>query len=66
LLWQEGIFAGVSSGAALSVAVKIGQRMERGNIVVLFADGGWKYMSTRLWTKNFKEASSDLEDQLLW
>jgi [CysO sulfur-carrier protein]-thiocarboxylate-dependent cysteine synthase len=66
LLWQEGIFAGVSSGAALSVAVKVGQRMEQGNIVVLFADGGWKYMSTRLWSKNFKEASSDLEDQLLW
>ncbi len=66
LLWREGIFAGVSSGAALSCAVKIGQRMDRGNIVVLFADGGWKYLSTRLWSKGFEEASSDLQDQLLW
>ena len=66
LLWQEGIFAGVSSGAALAIAVKVGMRMERGNIVVLFADGGWKYLSTRLWSKNFEEASVDLQDQLLW
>ncbi len=66
LLWREGIFAGVSSGAALSCAVKIGQRMDRGNIVVLFADGGWKYLSTRLWSKSFEEASADLQDQLLW
>jgi cysteine synthase B len=66
LLWHEGIFAGVSSGAALSCAVKIGQRMDRANIVVLFADGGWKYLSTRLWSKSFEEASTDLQDQLLW
>jgi cysteine synthase B len=66
LLWQEGIFAGVSSGAALSVAVRVGQRMDRGNVVVLFADGGWKYLSTQLWSKSFEEASEDLQDQLLW
>jgi [CysO sulfur-carrier protein]-thiocarboxylate-dependent cysteine synthase len=66
LLWREGIFAGVSSGAALCCAVKVGQRMDRGNIVVLFADGGWKYLSTRLWSKSYEEASTDLQDQLLW
>jgi cysteine synthase B len=66
LLWREGIFAGVSSGAALSCAVRVGQQMDRGTIVVLFADGGWKYLSTGLWSKDFREASADLEDQLLW
>jgi [CysO sulfur-carrier protein]-thiocarboxylate-dependent cysteine synthase len=66
LLSREGIFAGVSSGAALSVAVKVGQRMERGNVVVLFADSGWKYLSTQLWSKGTEQASTDLRDQLLW
>ncbi|HEY3118071.1 MAG TPA: cysteine synthase family protein [Chloroflexota bacterium] len=66
LLWKEGIFAGVSSGAAVSVAVKYAQRIESGNIVVLLADGGWKYLSTQLWTKGVGEAAADLETQLLW
>lgn len=66
LLWREGIFAGVSSGAALSCAVRYAQRLDRGNIVVLLADGGWKYLSTQLWTKGVEEASSDLRGQLLW
>jgi len=66
LLWREGIFSGVSSGAALSCALRVARRMDRGNIVVLFADGGWKYLSTELWTKGTEEASSDLRDQLLW
>jgi len=66
LLWKEGIFTGVSAGAALSVAVKVGRGMDRGNIVVLFADGGWKYLSTQLWTKSVDQASADLGGQLLW
>ena len=66
LLWREGIFAGVSSGAAVSCAVRVAQRMERGNIVVLLADGGWKYLSTQLWMKELEQASTDLQGQLLW
>lgn len=66
LLKQEGIFAGVSSGAALSLAVKLGHTMERGNIVVLLADHGWKYLSTQLWDKTTEEAADALSDQLLW
>ena len=66
LLWREGIFAGVSSGGALSVAVRAAQRMERGNVVVLFADHGWKYLSTQLWWKEIEQASDDLSGQLLW
>lgn len=45
---REGIFAGVSSGAAMLCAVRVAERIDRGNIVVLMADGGWKYLSTRL------------------
>lgn len=47
---QEGIFAGPSSGAVLEVALRVAERMERGKIVVMLADGGWKYMSEQQWT----------------
>lgn len=47
---QEGIFAGPSSGAVLDVAVRVADRMERGNIVIMLADGGWKYLSEANWT----------------
>ena len=53
-------------GAALSCAVRVGQRMDQGDIAVLFADSGWKYLSTQLWTKTVEEASDALNDQLLW
>jgi cysteine synthase B len=66
LLWREGVFAGVSAGAALQCAIRVARRMDRGNIVVLFADGGWKYLSTELWTKETAQATTDLQDQLLW
>jgi [CysO sulfur-carrier protein]-thiocarboxylate-dependent cysteine synthase len=42
---QEGIFAGPSSGAALEIALRVAYTMERGKIVIILADGGWKYMS---------------------
>jgi cysteine synthase len=65
LATREGIFAGVSSGGALHCALRAAQRLERANIVVLFADGGWKYLSTGLWTA--QEVDSDaLRTQLLW
>lgn len=60
----EGIFAGISSGAVIYCAVKIAQRMERGNIVALLADGGWKYLSTQLWLKPI-EKYEEVERELL-
>jgi cysteine synthase B len=63
---REGIFAGVSSGGALYCALRIAERLDRGNIVVLFADGGWKYLSTGLWDASSPEASEALKTQLLW
>jgi [CysO sulfur-carrier protein]-thiocarboxylate-dependent cysteine synthase len=44
---EEGIFAGVSTGASLAVAVRVCKRLPEGSaIVALSPDGGWKYLST--------------------
>ena len=51
LLEKEGIFAGLSSGAVVHQAIKVAREMDKGNIVVVLADGGWKYLSLDLWTK---------------
>jgi cysteine synthase B len=50
---EEGVFAGVSCGAVVHAAVKYGQRLEQGNVVCLLADGGWKYLSSELWTRGY-------------
>jgi len=51
LLEREGIFAGLSSGAVVHQAIKVANEMDEGNIVVVLADGGWKYLSMDFWTK---------------
>jgi cysteine synthase len=61
LLSKEGIFAGISSGATVHVARRIAQRVDEGEIVCLFADGGWKYLSTDIWTKQIEEAAKGVE-----
>jgi cysteine synthase B len=42
---EEGLFVGHSSGAALSAALRISERMEHGTVVVMFPDGGERYLS---------------------
>ncbi len=49
LLEREGIFAGLSSGAIVHQAIKVANEMDEGNIVVILADGGWKYLSMGFW-----------------
>ena len=68
LLEDEGIFAGISSGAALRTAQRLAERMEGGDIVVLLADGGWKYISTGLWARDYDDIAGDetIEGQLWW
>ncbi|MGH2813406.1 MAG: pyridoxal-phosphate dependent enzyme, partial [Actinomycetota bacterium] len=61
LLTQEGIFTGISSGATVHVARRISERVEEADIVCLFADGGWKYLSTEIWTKRLEQAARDVE-----
>ncbi|MBK5231874.1 MAG: cysteine synthase family protein [Thermoleophilia bacterium] len=55
LLEDEGIFAGVSSGAVAAIAVRMANEIESGNIVFLIPDGGWKYLSSGLYTKSIEE-----------
>ena len=45
-----GIFAGISTGAAMAGAAKCAASIERGVVVIVSADGGWKYLSTNAWT----------------
>ncbi len=49
-LTDAGIFAGISSGAAVAGAAKCAAEIDRGVIVTLAADAGWKYLSTDAWT----------------
>lgn len=67
----EGIFGGISSGAALHAAMRAAGRIERGNVVVIFADGGWKYLGTDLWQAEDAETADvdrheDPLDDILW
>ena len=61
LLDKEGIFAGISSGATVHVARRIAKGIASGDVVCLFADAGWKYLSTDLWTKQVDEAAKGVE-----
>jgi [CysO sulfur-carrier protein]-thiocarboxylate-dependent cysteine synthase len=49
-LAEVGVFAGISTGAAMAGAAKCAQAIDSGVIVVVSADGGWKYLSTGAWT----------------
>jgi cysteine synthase B len=49
-LADVGIFAGLSTGAAVAGAVRCAAQISAGVIVVLSPDGGWKYLSTEVWT----------------
>jgi len=40
--------------------------MERAKIVTLLADGGWKYLSEDLWTRDLRELEDELEAKVLW
>jgi cysteine synthase len=47
---QEGIFLGMSSGAALRVALDLAQKLTHGNIAIISPDRGEKYLSTALFS----------------
>ncbi|WP_030906433.1 PLP-dependent cysteine synthase family protein [Streptosporangium amethystogenes] len=68
LLAAEGIFAGVSTGAALHAALGMAAKAvkagERADIVFVVADGGWKYLSTGAYEGTLDEAEQRLEGQL--
>jgi len=49
-LAESGIFAGISTGAALAGAARCAAAIDHGVVVIVSADGGWKYLSTGAWT----------------
>ncbi len=55
LLEEEGIFAGVSSGAIAAIAARIAGELDGGNVVFLIPDDGWKYLSSGVYTKPIEE-----------
>jgi len=55
LLDECGVFAGISSGAAMAGAAKAADQMDEGTIVTLLPDGGWKYLSSGAWTDPIDE-----------
>ncbi len=68
LVETEGIFAGISAGAALHAGLGLAAKAvadgERADMVVLVADGGWKYLSTGAYSGTLEEAEARLEGQL--
>ena len=58
---EMGIFAGISSGAALAGAARVAERLESGTIVFVVCDGGWKYLSTGAWTDDIDEVVARAE-----
>jgi len=63
---REGIFAGISSGAVLHVARRVASELERGDVVCLLADGGWKYLSTQAWAPELDRAEKNVSETLWW
>jgi cysteine synthase B len=61
LLDQEGIFAGVSAGAAVHVARRVAEELPEGAVVAcVLADGGWKYLSAPFWH------GEEIDESRLW
>jgi [CysO sulfur-carrier protein]-thiocarboxylate-dependent cysteine synthase len=65
LLDEEGLFAGVSSGAIASIAVRIGAELDEGNVVFIVCDDGWKYLSSGIYTRPVDEIEG-LETTVWW
>ena len=63
---EEGIFAGVSSGAVIHTCVRVASRMTRGTIVGIVCDGGWKYLSSGLWTDDVDEVEDRVDNGIFW
>jgi [CysO sulfur-carrier protein]-thiocarboxylate-dependent cysteine synthase len=65
LLDEEGLFAGVSSGAIASIAVRIAGELDEGNVVFIVCDDGWKYLSSGIYTLPVDEVAN-LDSTVWW
>ena len=57
-LTEVGVFSGISGGAARAGAAKVASEIDSGVVVVVLADGGWKYLSTGAWTADIDEVTA--------
>ena len=64
LLDREGIFAGISAGAAVHVAQKLAAELDEGVVVCVLADAGWKYLSADFWDAG--DVAKSMERTLWW
>jgi cysteine synthase len=68
LLEEEGIFAGISTGAILHAALGIAGRLVKtgasADIAFVVCDGGWKYLSTGAYEGTLDDAEDSLDGQL--
>jgi len=67
LTQKEGLFVGVSCGSVVKAALKAAERLEgEQHLVCLLADGGWKYLSSNLWTTAWEDQPEDVESKIWW
>ena len=63
---DQGLFVGVSSGATFATCIKIAKKLNNAKIVTIFADGGWKYLSSGIYEKQFSEISNQINGKTWW
>ena len=64
---EEGLFAGVSAGGVLHAAMRVARDLDApANIVMVLADGGWKYLSAGLWDTPEAELLERMEQGVWW
>jgi cysteine synthase B len=68
LLDEEGIFAGVSTGAIASICVRVAGELDEGNVVFVAPDDGWKYLSSGVYNKTVEQLEEEgvLERGSFW
>jgi cysteine synthase B len=68
LMQREAMFCGISSGAVLHAARRAAHRIGQGNVVLMFADGGWKYLGPDPWAKtpDVEDEDEVLDDTMWW
>ena len=66
LLEEEGLFVGVSAGAVASIAVRVANELDDGNVVFIVPDDGWKYLSSGVYTKPLEELEKIIETTSFW
>ncbi|HEY1357819.1 MAG TPA: cysteine synthase family protein [Thermoleophilaceae bacterium] len=63
---EEGLFTGVSTGAIASIAVRVAEKLDEGNVVFVAPDDGWKYLSSGVYNKPLEELEEVIDSASFW